>query len=103
MHLVSYPNPPHQRSIVQQIMSKERSLVRASEIGLWAFCQRAWWLAQVKETPHRNPTLLNRGQEAHQRHGRALRAAQHLASAGRALVALAFLLVGAAVILWLVT
>jgi hypothetical protein len=84
-------------------MPKERTLVRASEIGLWVFCHRAWWLAQVKETPHRNPALLDRGQEAHQRHGRALQTAQRLSLAGRGLLALALLLLGAALILWLVT
>jgi hypothetical protein len=105
MHLTSYPNTPHQRSIVQQMMPKERSLerslVRASEIGLWSFCQRAWWLARVKGTPHRNPTLLSRGQEAHHRHGRVLRTAQRLAVAGQGLVVLALLLAGAALIVWL--
>lgn len=82
-------------------MPKERTLVRASEIGLWAFCHRAWWLAQVKGTPHRDPSLLSRGQETHQRHGRALLAAQRLATAGLALVVLALLLAGVALLLWL--
>lgn len=82
-------------------MPKERNLVRASEIGLWAFCQRAWWLAQVKEIPHRNPALLSRGQEAHHRHGQALRRSQRLAVAGQALVVLALVLLSAVLIVWL--
>lgn len=56
-------------------MGKDRTLVRASDISLWAYCHRAWWLAQVKGAPHENPQLLSRGADAHVAHGsRALRA-----------------------------
>lgn len=58
-------------------MSKDRPLVRASDIGLWAYCHRAWWLAQVKGAAHENPQILSRGADAHTVHGaRALRAQQ---------------------------
>ncbi|MFN3333359.1 MAG: hypothetical protein ACK47M_12690 [Caldilinea sp.] len=58
-------------------MSKDRTLVRASDIGLWAYCHRAWWLAQVKGAPHENPQILSRGADAHAAHGaRTLRAQQ---------------------------
>jgi hypothetical protein len=58
-------------------MSKDRALVRASDIGLWAYCHRAWWLAQVKGVQHANPQILSRGAEQHAVHGaRALRAQQ---------------------------
>lgn len=63
-------------------MAKDRSLVRASDIGLWAFCRRAWWLAQVKGAPHQNPQLLARGIEMHADHGTRLRRAQRLQTAG---------------------
>jgi hypothetical protein len=75
-------------------MTKNRSFVRASEIGLWAFCQRAWWLAQVKGVPHRNPAVLQRGESAHRAHGRTLIRAQWLYMAGLVLVVLALLLAG---------
>ena len=75
-------------------MTKNRSLVRASDIGMWAFCQRAWWLAQVKGAPHRNPAVLQRGESAHRAHGFALLRAQWLQRAGLALVALALLVAG---------
>ncbi|RIK36266.1 MAG: hypothetical protein DCC55_27820 [Chloroflexi bacterium] len=81
-------------------MRKDRPLVRASEIGLWAFCHRAWWLAQVKQTPHRNPALLSHGERAHQQHGRALVTAQRLATVGRILLLLALVLAGATLALW---
>lgn len=43
--------------------------MRASDIGLWAFCHRAWWLAQVKGVAHQNPQLLHHGVEMHAEHG----------------------------------
>ncbi|MEZ4612732.1 MAG: hypothetical protein R2838_21235 [Caldilineaceae bacterium] len=45
-------------------MAKDRSLVRASDIGAWAFCQRAWWLANVQGAEHTGCGC------AHPRHGR---------------------------------
>ncbi|MFZ1755972.1 MAG: hypothetical protein WBO46_24070 [Caldilineaceae bacterium] len=53
-------------------MAKDRSLVRASDIGAWAFCNRAWWLANVQKAQHENPTVLSRGDEAHEAHGQAV-------------------------------
>jgi hypothetical protein len=50
-------------------MTENRSLVRASDIGLWTFCHRAWWLAQVQGAAHQNPQILHRGAEAHAEHG----------------------------------
>lgn len=63
-------------------MAKDRSLVRASDIGLWAFCNRAWWLAKVQHAPHQNPQLLAHGTEVHVNHGVRLRHAQGLQRAG---------------------
>ena len=50
-------------------MAKDRSLVRASDIGAWTFCQRAWWLSRVQGVKHRDPAKLRRGDESHHRHG----------------------------------
>jgi hypothetical protein len=50
-------------------MPENRSLVRASDIGLWAFCHRAWWLAQVQGAAHQNPQILRHGAEMHAAHG----------------------------------
>jgi hypothetical protein len=50
-------------------VSQDRSLVRASDIGLWAYCNRAWWLAKVKGVPHRNPAVLDYGTAVHAEHG----------------------------------
>lgn len=82
-------------------MSKDRSLVRASDIGAWTFCQRAWWLAQVQKVAHQNPAVLLRGETAHQTHGRQVQRAHHLRRWGTALVALSLLLGALLLFAWL--
>ena len=59
-------------------MGEDRSLVRASDIGLWAFCHRAWWLAKVAGASHRNPAVLERGTAIHSAHGAQVARAQRL-------------------------
>ncbi len=79
---------------------KDRSLVRASDIGVWAFCQRAWWLANVKEVPHQNPAVFQRGNAMHLTHGRTMRRARSLQQVGTLLLGLALLLAGVALLWW---
>lgn len=48
--------------------------IRASEIGVFLYCQRAWWLQQQGFKPL-NSIELAAGEELHRRHGlRVLRA-----------------------------
>lgn len=56
-------------------MAKGRSLVRASDLGSWDYCRRAWWLAAVKGAPHRRPERLQQGNRAHRQHGQTVIAA----------------------------
>lgn len=70
-------------------MSEDRSLVRASEIGQWAYCQRAWWLAHVQRAPHEEPQVLARGVEAHTAHGAGVRRARLRQRAGVVLMMIA--------------
>lgn len=56
-------------------MTKDRSLVRASDIGAWTFCRRAWYLAHVKGVAHQRPEVLAQGTAAHAAHGRRVRRA----------------------------
>lgn len=79
---------------MSQRMREDRSLVRASDIGLWAQCHRAWWLAKVKQVPHRNPAVLNAGITAHAAHGAQLQRADLLRRWGTVLVAVALILAG---------
>ena len=50
-------------------MTHDRELVRASDIGLWAYCHRAWWLARVQNVAHQQPQRLAYGVEQHAAHG----------------------------------
>lgn len=46
-------------------MPKNRTLVRASDLGSWSFCNRAWWLSRVQGVEHHNPAVLARGKDHH--------------------------------------
>ena len=82
-------------------MKEDRSLVRASDIGLWAYCQRAWWLAKVQKVPHRNPAVLEAGVTAHAAHGAQVVRSRRLQQAGLAVIGLAVLLAILFILLWL--
>ena len=84
-------------------MSQDRSLVRASDIGLWAYCHRAWWLAKVKGAPHRNPAVLEVGVAAHAAHGSQVTRARTLQRVGLLFVVTALLLGGLMLVLWAVS
>ena len=47
-------------------------LIRASEIGEYEFCARAWWMARVLGRARENPGELAAGRARHTRHGRSL-------------------------------
>jgi hypothetical protein len=47
-------------------------VIRASEIGEYEFCARAWWMAHVLGRERENPGELAAGRERHVRHGRSL-------------------------------
>ena len=50
-------------------MSKD-DIVRASEIGSYMYCARAWWLHRVKGYEPDNRDDLERGNDVHLAHGR---------------------------------
>lgn len=72
-------------------------LIRASEVGQYAYCARGWWLNVVQGRPI-EPTRLARGTEAHAQHGQRVRLAVWQARVGLALLALAVVLL---VLAWL--
>jgi CRISPR/Cas system-associated exonuclease Cas4 (RecB family) len=54
-------------------MAKERlTPIRASEIGEYLFCARAWWLRRVLELEPAGHERRERGTLLHKRHGRAV-------------------------------
>ncbi|MEX1018199.1 MAG: hypothetical protein WDZ49_00995 [Litorilinea sp.] len=69
-------------------MPKTRTLVRASDIGRWAYCGRAWWLAVVREAPHQRPEQLAYGNRVHRAHGKTVAGAARLVRWGWILLAL---------------
>lgn len=82
-------------------MAEDRSLVRASDIGLWAFCHRAWWLANVAGAPHRNPAVLEHGTAVHAAHGMQVVRARRLERLAVVLGGAALLLLVVALVLQL--
>ena len=66
----------------------DRPLVRASDIGLAAFCRRAWWLARVHGVPHQRPAVLDKGVAAHKAHGQGVQRAQRQMRLGWVVLAL---------------
>lgn len=72
-------------------MAPNRDPIRASEIGTYLFCQRAWWFhGQGKRST--NVLELARGTREHVRHWSDLRTARRLRIAAFAFAALSVLL-----------
>lgn len=73
-------------------MPRER-YIRASEIGEYLFCERAWWLHQVRGLEPQGRERRARGVELHNRHGRRVRASQAMIVAALLLIIVAALLI----------
>ncbi|MBI1294012.1 hypothetical protein GC175_03505 [bacterium] len=79
-------------------MPKDRSLVRAGDIGAWVYCNRAWWLANVKDVAPANVAELDAGTRAHHAHGRTVRRAHQLQRLGYLFLAVGMILAGIALL-----
>ena len=66
--------------------------LRASEIGTYLFCQRAWWY-QKSGQPSQNLGEMTAGSELHYRHGRAVLGIGCLRTVAFVLLLLALILV----------
>ena len=44
-------------------------VIRASEIGEYVHCERAWWLGHVQGVENQNRAWLDAGTERHRAHG----------------------------------
>ncbi len=66
-------------------------IIRASEIGQYTFCARAWWLGTVEGRPSTHQQEMAAGDMAHRQHGRRVRASAMLARLAYLLLALAAL------------
>ena len=74
--------------------------IRASEIGQYAYCARAWWLGQVQGLAPANVEDLALGNEFHAAHGRATVSFLNLRRLAVILVELAALCLIMALLLW---
>lgn len=71
--------------------ARPRRWLRASEVGQFVYCARAWWLGSVRELPSANTEALLQGTQAHHRHGRRVMTARVLAVLGLLLMVTALL------------
>jgi hypothetical protein len=63
-------------------------VIRASEIGQYDFCAKAWWLGSIDGVSPSNIRELQAGTAAHEEHGRQVQRASQLQIAAFVLVAL---------------
>jgi len=65
-------------------------VIRASEIGEYVFCRRAWWLRAVQGYESANVREMEAGAAVHVRHGRAVGAALALRALALVMLLAAF-------------
>jgi CRISPR/Cas system-associated exonuclease Cas4 (RecB family) len=78
-------------------MARQRMpIIRASEVGEYVYCARAWWLRRVAGLEPAGHERREHGTALHRRHGRAVAGSQALLLLGAALAcaAVALLLMG---------
>ena len=75
-------------------MSRERlPIIRASEVGEYVYCARAWWLRRVIGLEPAGHERRELGTALHRRHGRTVAGSRALVVLGAALVLAAALLI----------
>lgn len=62
-------------------MADNSRLIRASEIGEYVFCHRAWWLHRVQGLESAQRAQMEHGIAEHSEHGRAVQRADTLTRA----------------------
>ncbi len=72
--------------------SKGGRIIQASEVGLYTYCARAWWLNRVAGYQPVNRAALEAGGEAHRAHGDTVASYHRLQQIAYVLLALALLL-----------
>lgn len=72
-------------------------IIRASEIGQYAYCARAWWLARVQGYRSANQAAMRRGTARHRAHGRSVVAFHRL----RRFAYMLLILAASALLIWL--
>jgi hypothetical protein len=80
-------------------VSRDDDIIRASEIGQYAYCARAWWLGQVRGYRSAHTAAMKQGTARHRRHGRAVAGYHLLRRLALALLLLAAIAVAAWILL----
>ena len=71
-----------------EMKNNQKEIIRASEIGSYIYCNRAWWLKRIDGRESRNLTEMQHGTRSHERHARAVSRIGQLQKVAYALVAL---------------
>lgn len=72
-------------------MSREQRILRASEIGEYVFCHRAWWLDRIQGVEPANLLEMELGTARHTSHGEIVERAVMLRRFAQAFLAIAAL------------
>jgi hypothetical protein len=73
------------------VADPQRRVIRASEVGQYAYCAQAWWLGSVEGHPSAHREALRDGTRTHRRHGRRVRATARMVQVGYVLLGAALL------------
>jgi len=73
-------------------------VVRASEIGEYAYCARSWWLRNVRGVQSTHQELMREGTRRHHRHARQVSTAVWAGKIAWTLIVLALLFIGLAIL-----
>jgi len=84
------------------VSERRDRIIRASEIGRYIYCARAWWLGSVQELPSAHEREMAAGEATHLRHGRGVRTSIRLSHLAYAVLLLAAVVGVAWLVSWLV-
>jgi len=73
-------------------------VVRASEIGEYTYCARAWWLRNVRGVHSTHQALMREGTRRHHHHARQVSTAVWAGKIAWTLILLALLFIGLAIL-----
>ncbi len=73
--------------------SERRPIIRASEVGEYVYCARAWWLRRVAGLEPDGRARRELGVALHRRHGRAVMGSRALVMLGAVLAVVGVILI----------